>query len=117
MSRTGIHPSQRQLADHTGLDPIYISKLVRAVESSGLIERLPDERDARAVQLTVTRHGAGVADRAIARVGRLMDQLTDPLGGASSERVRQLAADLELLIAAPAVEPKKRKTNKKEEAA
>jgi DNA-binding MarR family transcriptional regulator len=116
MARSGVHPSQRELADHTGLDPIYISKLVRAMEGSGLIERSPDDHDARTVRLTVTRQGAGVADRAIARVGRLMEQLTEPLGGPSSERIRQLAADLELLIAAPAMEAKKR-TNKKEKAA
>jgi MarR family transcriptional regulator, organic hydroperoxide resistance regulator len=116
MARAGVHPSQRELADHTGLDPIYISKLVRTLEGSGLIRRSPDDHDARAVRLTVTKQGAGVADRAITRVGRLMEQLTEPLGGASSERIRQLAADLELLIAAPASESKKR-TNKREEAA
>jgi MarR family transcriptional regulator, organic hydroperoxide resistance regulator len=116
MARSGVHPSQRELADHTGLDPIYISKLVRTMEGSGLIERSPDHHDARAVRLTVTRQGARVADRAIARVGRLMEQLTEPLGGPSSEQIRQLAADLEVLIAAPAMESKKR-TNKKQEAA
>src|ERR1700694_2518911 len=72
MARSGVHPSQRELADHTGLDPIYISKLVRAMEGTGLIERSPDGHDARAVRLTVTRHGAGGADRAIARVVRLL---------------------------------------------
>jgi DNA-binding MarR family transcriptional regulator len=117
MARSGVHPSQRELADHTGLDPIYISKLVRAMEDSGLIERSPDDHDARAVRLTVTTHGAGVSDRAIARVGRLMEQLTEPLGGASSEQVRQLAADLQLLIAAPAMKSNKRSTKKAKEAA
>jgi DNA-binding MarR family transcriptional regulator len=115
MAHSGVHPSQRELADHTGLDPIYISKLVRAMESSELIERSPDDHDARAVRLTVTSRGARVADRAIERVGRLMEQLTEPLGGTSSERVRQLAADLELLIDMPVIEAKKR--NKKKEAA
>jgi DNA-binding MarR family transcriptional regulator len=116
MARSGVHPSQRQLADHTGLDPIYISKLVRAMEGSGLIERTPDDHDARAVRLTVTRQGARVADQAIKRVRLLMDQLTEALGGTSSERVQELADDLRLLIAAPAMESKKR-SNKKEVAA
>jgi DNA-binding MarR family transcriptional regulator len=116
MAQSGVHPSQRELANYTGLDPIYISKLVRTMEGAGLIERSPDDHDARTVRLAVTRHGAGVADRAIVRVGRLMEQLTEPLGGTASERVRQLADDLKLLIAAPVVESKKR-TNKKEEAA
>jgi DNA-binding MarR family transcriptional regulator len=116
MARSGTHPSQRELADHTGLDPIYISKLVRAMERSELIERSRDDHDARAVRLTVTRHGAKVADQAIGRVGRLMDRLTEPLGGTSSARVRDLAADLELLIAAPTIDSKQR-SNKKEVAA
>lgn len=30
MHRTGLRPSQRQLADHTGLEPLYVSKLARA---------------------------------------------------------------------------------------
>jgi DNA-binding MarR family transcriptional regulator len=118
MARSGNHPTQRELADHTGLDPIYISKLVRTMEGSGLVERAPDDHDARAVRLTVTRHGTRIADRAIERVARLMDQLTEPLGGTSSERVQQLAADLKLLIAAPAIESKKRShKNNKEDAA
>jgi hypothetical protein len=45
------------LADHMGLDPIYIAKLVRAV-GSGLIERSLDDHDARAVRLT-SRDTAG----------------------------------------------------------
>jgi DNA-binding MarR family transcriptional regulator len=116
MAVSGSHPSQRELADHTGLDPIYISKLVRAMEGSGLIERSRDDDDARAVRLTVTRTGARIADQAIGRVARLMEQLTEPLGGTSGERVQTLAADLKLLIAAPSGESKKR-SNKKEDAA
>jgi MarR family transcriptional regulator, organic hydroperoxide resistance regulator len=117
MARSGIHPSQRELSDHTGLDPIFVSKLVRAMEGAGLIERSPDDHDARAVRLTVTKHGARIADRAMPRVARLMDQLTEPLGGTSSERVRQLVADLELLIAAPTTQSKRRTNKNDEEAA
>jgi MarR family transcriptional regulator, organic hydroperoxide resistance regulator len=112
MARSGDHPTQRELADHTGLDPIYVSKLVRAMEGSGLIERSPDDHDARAVRLTVTRQGARVADQAIKRVKTLMDGLTEPLGGTASERVEQLAADLRLLIEAPPPESKKASVKK-----
>ena len=34
LSRSGTRPSQRELADYAGLEPIYVSKLVRALESS-----------------------------------------------------------------------------------
>ncbi|MEU8034485.1 MarR family transcriptional regulator, partial [Streptomyces sp. NPDC049099] len=39
MQRLGERPSQRQLADHIGLEALYVSKLARALESAGLIER------------------------------------------------------------------------------
>lgn len=55
--RSGYHPSQRQLADHTGLEPLYVSKLARALESSGLVRRTPDPADTRAVQLSLTPEG------------------------------------------------------------
>jgi MarR family transcriptional regulator, organic hydroperoxide resistance regulator len=92
-------PSQRELADHTGLDPIYISKLARALESTGLIARAPDVNDSRAVRLTITDEGVHVIDRAIVIVAGLLEQLTAPLGGTSSERSQALMDDLELLIA------------------
>jgi MarR family transcriptional regulator, organic hydroperoxide resistance regulator len=84
MGRAGLRPSQRELADHTGLDPIYISKLVRALEGAGLIERSTDPHDSRAVRLSVTREGEWVIDRAIVVVGRLLEELTAPLGGTSN---------------------------------
>jgi DNA-binding MarR family transcriptional regulator len=51
----------RALADHTGLDPIYISKLARALERAGLIERAPDPEDTRAVRLTITKEGTAIS--------------------------------------------------------
>lgn len=105
MTQSGGYPSQRELADHTGLDPIYISKLARALERAGLIERVPDAQDTRAVRLTVTDEGVNVIDRAIVIVRDLLEQLTAPLGGTSSKRMRELANDLEALIAAPSPKP------------
>ena len=37
MERSGVRPSQRQLADYTGLEPLYVSKLARALEAAGLL--------------------------------------------------------------------------------
>jgi DNA-binding MarR family transcriptional regulator len=36
LSRAGLRPSQRELADFTGLEPIYVSKLARAMEKAGM---------------------------------------------------------------------------------
>jgi DNA-binding MarR family transcriptional regulator len=101
ITQSGQSPSQRKLADHTGLDPIYISKLVRRLESAGLIKRAADPNDSRAVTLTITEEGRRVIDHAIDIVHRLQEHLTAPLGGTGSRRMQALMKDLELLIAAP----------------
>ena len=49
MVRTGVYPSQRELADHTGLDPIFVSKLIRTLEHNGLVERSQHPADSRAI--------------------------------------------------------------------
>src|SRR4051794_21298200 len=54
MVRSGRHPSQRELADHTGMEPIYVSKLVRSLEHAGLVTRAAHPADTRAVQLDIT---------------------------------------------------------------
>jgi DNA-binding MarR family transcriptional regulator len=113
ITQSGQSPSQRQLADYTGLDPIYISKLVRRLESAGLIERAPDPDDSRAVTLTITVQGARVVDHAIGIVRQLQEDLTAPLGGTSSRRMQALMNDLELLITAPSPTTRSQTNDKK----
>jgi MarR family transcriptional regulator, organic hydroperoxide resistance regulator len=103
VSRAGQRPSQRELADHTGLDPIYVSKLARALEASDLVARRPDPDDSRAVRLGLTERGQEVARRAVTVVAALQDELTAPLGGVGSERTRALVETLHTLLAAPLV--------------
>jgi DNA-binding MarR family transcriptional regulator len=94
MSRSGSTPSQRQLADHTGLDPIFVSKLTRALEAGGLITRPTSRHDSRAVELSLTSDGAAVAREAIGRVQGLHAELLAPIGGVDGERNRVLAETL-----------------------
>lgn len=101
MARAGRRPSQRQLADHTGLEPLYVSKLARALASAGLIERTEDPADSRAVQLTLTRRGRDATEAGIAVVHDLQDHLLAPLGGPGSDRSRALIDTLSTLLAAP----------------
>ena len=81
MQRSGLRPSQRQLADRTGLEALYVSKLARALEAAGLVERVEHPDDSRAVQLSLTGQGRAVTGRAIAIVRDLHGQLLAPLGG------------------------------------
>jgi DNA-binding MarR family transcriptional regulator len=100
MQRAGSHPSQRELADKSGLEPIYISKLARALERAGLISRTDNPSDTRAVQLAVTERGAEVAREADGLVAELQERLTEPLGGTRSERSASLVRELETLLSA-----------------
>jgi MarR family transcriptional regulator, organic hydroperoxide resistance regulator len=93
-----VRPSQRQLADHTGLEPLYVSKLCRALESAGLLERADDPADSRAVRLSLTPAGREVTSRAIAVVLDLHEQLLAPLGGPNSKRTKALARELAELL-------------------
>ncbi|NBM21050.1 MarR family transcriptional regulator [Streptomyces sp. GC420] len=101
MGRSGQRPSQRQLAGHTGLEPLYVSKLARTLESAGLVERAADPADTRAVQLSLTPEGLETTRRAITVVHRLLDQLLEPLGGMNSIRTQTFTRDLEALLDVP----------------
>ncbi|MFG2576368.1 MarR family winged helix-turn-helix transcriptional regulator [Streptomyces sp. NPDC048481] len=101
MQRAGERPSQRRLAEHTGLEALYVSKLARALESAGLVERTRDPRDPRAMQLALTETGQDVTREAIAVVQELHQRLLEPLGGPDAPRTRMLTDELRTLLEAP----------------
>ncbi|MYV53156.1 MarR family transcriptional regulator [Streptomyces sp. SID3212] len=105
MRRAGLRPSQRELADHTGLEALYVSKLARALEADGLIERVRDAKDSRAVRLTLTESGGETVRPAMATVQELMDRLLAPLGGRDDVRTAALVRDLTALLDAPLEPP------------
>ncbi|MFF8726583.1 MarR family winged helix-turn-helix transcriptional regulator [Streptomyces sp. NPDC015171] len=101
MQRSGLRPSQRRLADHTGLEALYVSKLARALESAGLVERTRDPDDPRAVQLALTEQGRETTRKAIDVVQGLLGRLLAPLGGPGSPRAREFTRDLTALLDTP----------------
>ncbi|MFJ6521784.1 MarR family winged helix-turn-helix transcriptional regulator [Streptomyces filamentosus] len=101
MQRGGERPSQRRLADHTGMEALYVSKLARALEAAGLVERTRDPRDPRAVQLSLTEEGQAVTRRAVDVVQDLLQQLLEPLGGLDAERTRAFTDELTALLDVP----------------
>ncbi|GHJ48806.1 MarR family transcriptional regulator [Catellatospora sp. TT07R-123] len=107
MQRAGESPSQRRLADHTGLEALYISKLARGLEAAGLVDRAPDPDDTRAVRLTLTEHGREVTARAVVIVRDLQERLLAPLGGLDGERTAAFVRDLSLLLDTP-LDPKEK---------
>ncbi|MET7699236.1 MarR family transcriptional regulator [Streptomyces sp. NPDC005485] len=101
LHRDGRRPSQRQLADHTGLEALYVSKLARALETAGLVDRTRDPVDPRAIQLSLTEEGREVTRRAVRVVQGLLDQLLEPLGGLDGERTKALSQELVTLLDVP----------------
>jgi DNA-binding MarR family transcriptional regulator len=101
MQRAGLKPSQRELADSTGLEALYVSKLARTLESDGLVERARDPDDTRAVRLALTDRGRETVRPAIATVQELLDRLLEPLGGRDDPRTAALVRDLTALLDAP----------------
>jgi MarR family transcriptional regulator, organic hydroperoxide resistance regulator len=98
LSASGVNPNQRELADVSGLEPMYVSKLVRALEGARLVTRTRHPRDPRAIQLSITRRGVGVVTRARRIASELDRQRLAAVGGASSEQATQLKRSLQALL-------------------
>jgi DNA-binding MarR family transcriptional regulator len=98
LSRDGTRPSQRELADFSGLEPMYVSKLTRALERDRLVARAQHPADPRAFSLTLTERGEDVVSRAVRVMFALQDELTAPIGGRDGARNRQLVATLQTLL-------------------
>jgi DNA-binding MarR family transcriptional regulator len=90
LALSGVQPSQRELADVSGLDPMYVSKLARALERAGLVERRPHPADPRAIQLTLTDQGEEIVTAARQVVVELEGERLAALGGPSGERATEL---------------------------
>ncbi|WP_329612465.1 MarR family transcriptional regulator [Streptomyces brevispora] len=101
MRQSGLRPSQRGLADHTGLEPLYVSKLARGLEAAGLVGRAADPSDTRAVQLSLTDEGRAVTGRAVEVVHRLLDGMLAPLGGLDGPDAEAFTQMLTALLDVP----------------
>ena len=94
LSRSGARPSQRELADFAGLEPMHVSKLIRALQQAGLVERSGHPADTRAVQLSITDRGHQVVSAARTKVLELEERRLEPLGGSGSRRSAELRETL-----------------------
>jgi DNA-binding MarR family transcriptional regulator len=109
LHRKGGRPSQRQLAAFSSLETMYVSKLIRVLERSGLVERQANPADSRAVLLTVTGAGEQAVKTARAAVVGLEEKRLAVLGGRTSPQSAALREALTLLLrdagATPGAEP------------
>lgn len=98
LAGAGVRPSQRELAEAGGLEPMYVSKLARALERAGLVARGPHPADPRAVELSLTDDGVRVVTAARRVVERLDEERLAALGGPASERAAELRRALRDLL-------------------
>ncbi|MGH3299025.1 MAG: MarR family winged helix-turn-helix transcriptional regulator [Trebonia sp.] len=98
LSLGGARPSQRQLADFAGLEPMYVSKLARTLEQAGLVERRGDPGDTRAVQLSLTVAGTDLVAAAREVVIALDEQMLSPFGGRPGARAASLRDEMLTLL-------------------
>lgn len=84
-----------ELAELEGLNPTMVSRVVRVLDDSGLISRLPDPSDLRAARVQVTPDGEQVH-------GRIRDARTRVLTDCLKRLPEETAATL--LAAVPAME-------------
>jgi DNA-binding MarR family transcriptional regulator len=61
-------PTQRELAQHTGTDPMMASQVLRRLERKGHIGRVIDTADARAKRVRLTATGQTLLRRALPAV-------------------------------------------------
>ncbi|WP_394554011.1 MarR family winged helix-turn-helix transcriptional regulator [Agromyces sp. MMS24-JH15] len=57
--------SQRDLAEHAGLDVMMTSQVLRALEAKAYVRRAPHPTDGRAIALDPTSEGIALANRAV----------------------------------------------------
>jgi DNA-binding MarR family transcriptional regulator len=86
LSRSGTQPSQRELAEFVGLEPMFVSTLARALQRGGLLERRANTADPRALQLNLTARGIKVVTAARTIVVQLEHRRLAALGGPGSDR-------------------------------
>jgi DNA-binding MarR family transcriptional regulator len=98
LSRLGAQPSQRELAEFSGLEPMYVSKLARTAENAGQLVREANTSDPRAVRLSLTPEGRKTILAAMGLVRELHEQLLAPLGGPGSPQRDELRSMLTALL-------------------
>ncbi len=82
------------LAGHLELDKSSVTGLVDRAEKRGLVERVRDPDDGRAVRIKLTRTGRALATKGAAEVGAELEVATAGLTDAQRARLAALLGDL-----------------------
>jgi len=88
----------RELRRRLGLDPAYASRLLRSLESSGLVMVTPDVSDARVRMVTLTEAGRRERRELDDRSNRFAMDLLEPLPHDERERLAAAMREVERLL-------------------
>jgi len=88
-----------ELADHEGVNPTMLSRIVGKLCDEGLILRRTDDRDRRAFHVEVTEAGRAQHDQIVARRTETLAAGLDRLSEADRERLVSALPALESLVA------------------
>lgn len=95
LAGAGEQPTQARLAEVTAADRMMVSKVLRLLESKGLVVRPAHPTDARAHHVVLTASGLRLVERAVPAVMQVQDRFFGRLG---QERVEHLGAILDELL-------------------
>ncbi|RYP89078.1 GNAT family N-acetyltransferase [Nocardioides guangzhouensis] len=94
----------RELRDRLGIDSGYLSRLLRQLESDGLVRVGPDPADRRRRVATLTAAGRKAWTRLEDRSERLAERLVEPLTPRQRTRLTEALATADLLVRAATVD-------------
>jgi DNA-binding MarR family transcriptional regulator/GNAT superfamily N-acetyltransferase len=92
----------KTLGGELGLDPGYLSRMLKRFEADGLITRSPLPGDGRSTLLELTGKGRAVFASLDARTRREVEELLERLGEQGSSRLVRAMSDIERLMEPPA---------------
>jgi len=96
----GAGPTQREVADHAGIDAMVASEALRSLERRGLVRREASPRDRRARALALTTEGARLALAGVALVREVDRQVFARVGDPAA-----FATELAAIIAGGDLDP------------
>jgi DNA-binding MarR family transcriptional regulator len=95
-----------ELTELEGVNPTMLSRVVKVLDERGLVRRLPDPKDMRAVRLEATEEGERLNDRVRAQRTQMLSEclgrLPPETAGALLAAVPAMEALAEAVKAAPA---------------
>lgn len=93
------------VAERLGLDPGYLSRLLRRLTRAGLIEKRRSDEDGRRLLLALTSDGRSLCDRLDAGADAQVRELLAPLPTADQDRIVEALGTVERLLDDTDVEP------------